>query len=81
MFFKKGRGALWVCIWNQGEVGRKSLGTAAVGYTQSLVHTCASGRNVTAKALVCTVSLEHRSCRFAARQTHLAVGISANING
>jgi hypothetical protein len=26
MFFKKGRGALWVCIWNQGGGGPKTFG-------------------------------------------------------
>jgi hypothetical protein len=26
MFFKKGRGALWVCIWNQGGGGPKKFG-------------------------------------------------------
>jgi hypothetical protein len=29
-FFKKGRGALWVCIWNQGGGGLKSLGTTVL---------------------------------------------------
>jgi hypothetical protein len=26
MFFEKGRGALWVCIWNQGGGGPKKFG-------------------------------------------------------
>jgi hypothetical protein len=26
MFFFKGRGALWVCIWNQGGGGPKTFG-------------------------------------------------------
>jgi hypothetical protein len=30
MFFKKGRGALWVCIWNQGGGGPKKFGTTGV---------------------------------------------------
>jgi hypothetical protein len=27
MFYKKGRGALWVCIWNQGGGGPKKFGS------------------------------------------------------
>jgi hypothetical protein len=49
MFFKKHRGALWVCIWNQGghcgcvygtkgAVDRKSLGTAALNHSGYLTH-------------------------------------------
>jgi hypothetical protein len=26
MFFKKGKGALWVCVWNQGGGGPKKFG-------------------------------------------------------
>jgi hypothetical protein len=36
MFFKKGRGALWVCIWNRGGGGPKKFGNRCTRATKEI---------------------------------------------
>jgi hypothetical protein len=51
MFFKKGRGALWVCIWNQGGGGPKKFGN----------HCCRASSLGTESTAVFHITLKHFS--------------------
>ena len=58
-FFKKGRVALWVCIWNQGGGGPKNLGTTALKKPGTLLYETADGSAEWPLSLCFNCSVEH----------------------
>jgi hypothetical protein len=56
MFFKKGKGALWVCVWNQGGGGPKKFGNHCTRRTvlRRLPHMCITAQCVHVLILVLT---------------------------